>query len=91
MSSHILELNTLEDVVNVLFPSLAGNGSIPGNAKTLVNALYAFNGTGKTRISRLISERDEDDSLCFNALFQDFFVWDNDNNILIINYSNFYV
>ncbi|MGN1313081.1 MAG: AAA family ATPase [Candidatus Nanosyncoccaceae bacterium] len=85
------ELNTLEDVVKVLFPSLAGNGSIPGSAKTLVNALYAFNGTGKTRISRLISERDEDDSLCFNALFQDFFVWDNDNNILIINKNSWIV
>lgn len=84
MPSHIHELNTLEDVVDKLFPNLDRN-------KTLVNVLYAFNGTGKTRISRLISERDKDNNLCFNAFFQDFFVWDNTNNILIIDKNSWIV
>lgn len=74
MPSRTVELDTLEDVVHTLFPSLVDNESFLNNTKTLVNALYAFNGTGKTRISRFIAEREENDSLCFNALFQDFFV-----------------
>lgn len=85
MSSQITELDTLEEVVHKLFPSLNNSSITLSNTKTSVNALYAFNGTGKTRISRLISERDEGDCLCFNALFQDFFVWDNNDNVLIIN------
>lgn len=91
MPSRTVELDTLEDVVHTLFPSLVDNESFLNNTKTLVNALYAFNGTGKTRISRFIAEREENDSLCFNALFQDFFVWDNDNNILVINKSSWII
>lgn len=91
MPSRIMELNTLEEVVYMLLPSLVNDKSCPNNDKTLVSTLYAFNGTGKTRISRLISERDKDDSLCFNAFFQDFFVWDNANNILIIDKNSWVV
>lgn len=89
MPSQDVELNTVEEVTLALFPSL-GDPSVR-NPKTVVNALYAFNGTGKTRISRYISEREDDDSLCFNALFQDSFVWDNENNILNINKNSWIV
>lgn len=56
MLDNTKELDTLEDVVYRLFPSLSSSESTSSSTKTLVNALYAFNGTGKTRISRFISE-----------------------------------
>ena len=44
--------------------------------------LYAYNGTGKTRLSmafkNLGREGEERDTLYFNAFTQDLFVWDND-------------
>lgn len=53
--------------------------------KTKVDLLYAFNGTGKTRISRMFTNLFEDKSLCFNSMFQDEFSWNNSNSILVFN------
>src|SRR5690349_9136027 len=44
--------------------------------------LYAYNGTGKTRLSsafkRLGKQGDSRDTLYFNAFTEDLFYWDND-------------
>ena len=44
--------------------------------------LYAYNGTGKTRLSTAFKDLgkhgDERDTLYFNAFTEDLFTWDND-------------
>lgn len=46
--------------------------------------IYAFNATGKTRLSyELTLEQNENETieaLCYNAIIEDFFTWDNDEN-----------
>ena len=61
--------------------------------KKSVALLYAFNSTGKTRLSvefdDINNEGDKEESfikvLSYNAFLEDLFVWDNDN--LILNFS----
>lgn len=43
--------------------------------------LFAFNATGKTRLSKLFKKRYEDEVLCYNAFMEDLFYWDNENTI----------
>ena len=57
--------------------------------------LYAFSSTGKTRISRLLSDEENKKSICFNSFFTDLFNWDNENFVLnipkdcwIVNFIN---
>lgn len=56
--------------------------------------LYAFNATGKTRISIELSKDMEDsdfpNALCFNAILEDLFIWDNENYVFKIE-SNSWV
>ena len=53
--------------------------------KIKVTLLYACNTSGKTRLSKLFSEKYPDNVLCYNAFVEDFFHWDNENLILKIN------
>lgn len=49
--------------------------------------LYAYNATGKTRISIELSKDIEDftlNALYFNAILEDFFIWDNENYVFKI-------
>ena len=60
------------------------------DADKKVQLIYAFNGVGKTRLSRafkeLVSPKDQDDEseehkikvLYYNAFTEDLFYWDND-------------
>jgi hypothetical protein len=66
-----------------------------GNKKYLL--LYAYNGTGKTRLSMAFKEAgkqgDQRDTLYFNAFTEDLFTWDNDldgdsERVLKINSSS---
>ena len=58
------------------------------NQKKNISLLYAFNATGKTRLSTtLTNSMDEDKVLCYNAFVEDLFTWDNDNFIFKINPS----
>lgn len=73
-------LNSLEEV----FEDLNVNFNITSE-KIKVNLVYAFNGTGKTRISRMFTDLFEDKVLCFNSMFQDEFSWNNSNSVLSFN------
>ena len=44
--------------------------------------LYAFNATGKTRLSRTFDSGINTSALCYNAYIEDSFVWDNEEKIL---------
>ena len=63
--------NTLEDVATKLRES-----------QKKVQLLFAHNGTGKTRLSKVFKELGKDgessDTLYFNAFTEDLFHWDND-------------
>lgn len=72
--------NEIVDVYNVINKDFSTNSD-----KIKIDLIYAFNGTGKTRISRLFNEKLENKVLCFNSMFQDEFKWDNGNSFLIIN------
>ncbi|TSC52317.1 MAG: hypothetical protein LiPW41_528 [Parcubacteria group bacterium LiPW_41] len=60
--------------------------------KKKVVALYAFNSTGKTRLSNILngpegetdgdSEDSEKASLCYNVFLEDMFQWDNESYVL---------
>lgn len=59
-------------------------------SKKKVFLLFAFNSTGKTRLSREIEGKEDEntqETLCFNAFAEDTFVWDNDKLILYIKKS----
>ena len=61
------------------------------STKIKVDLIYAFNGTGKTRISRMFTEKQEDKVLCFNSIFQDEFSWVNDSQSLNISNTSWIV
>lgn len=55
--------------------------------KTNVVAIYAHNGSGKTRLSKLFQDKYEKQQLCYNAFVEDYFYWDNENSIFKIRPS----
>ena len=61
------------------------------STKIKVGLIYAFNGTGKTRLSRMFNDLLEDKVLCFNSMFQDEFAWDNNKSTLNINVHSWIV
>jgi len=92
---------TLEQIAEQLSTPTIVKKTVPESAKTKeieqtkpvpkVQLIYAFNGTGKTRLSRtlkeLISPKSEDDDsadenepkvMYYNAFTEDLFYWDND-------------
>lgn len=73
-------LNNIDDVFN----NIKINFDIVSE-KIKVDLIYAFNGTGKTRISRMFTDLFEDKTLCFNSMFQDEFSWNNSNSILVFS------
>lgn len=73
-------LNDLEDVLDRVKNDLGVTSD-----KMKIDLIYAFNGTGKTRISRMFTGLFENKTLCFNSMFQDEFSWNNSNSILVFN------
>lgn len=76
----------LNEVIDKIKIDLDGSSD-----KIKVDLIYAFNGTGKTRISRNIVNDYEGKCLCFNALFQDDFIWDNTDFVLNIRENSWIV
>ena len=65
------------------------------NNKNNLAILYAFNSTGKTRMSTIIQDENEEEVLCYNAFTEDLFWWDNKNLVFkvspdswIVNFIN---
>jgi hypothetical protein len=88
------EFNSIEDLAGAVKNKLAPNivdrvrGIVAKDKKKIV-ALYAFNSTGKTRLSNefelLNNEEGEEYKykvLCYNAFLEDLFKWDNESYIL---------
>ena len=75
------EYNSIEAVADKIKSNLNSK-----NQNKNVSILYAFNATGKTRLSTtLTDEMDDGKILCYNAFVEDLFTWDNDNYIFKIN------
>jgi hypothetical protein len=79
MSNPITTYNDLATLVTHFRSTLRPNDGSPGKDCIL---LYAYNGTGKTRLSGAFKNAgkngDERDTLYFNAFTEDLFSWDND-------------
>lgn len=64
---------------------------LSSNEKNL-EILYAFNSTGKTRISTIMqNEKEENEVLCYNAFTEDLFGWDNDNLVFKVKSNSWIV
>ena len=61
------------------------------NNKNNLAILYAFNSTGKTRISTIIHNENEEEVLCYNAFTEDLFWWDNNNFVFKVNPNSWIV
>lgn len=80
------DFDTVEELADAIKTKFT---STPNNKNVIT--LYAFNSTGKTRLSNLLNIKDETDgdtedeeirSLCYNVFLEDMFRWDNDNYVL---------
>lgn len=78
---------TIEEVAEKIKVSLAESK----DNKKSVMLLYAFSSTGKTRISRLLSDEENSENICFNSFITDMFVWDNENFVLNISKNSWIV
>lgn len=80
------EFNLIEEVANKIKEDLNSTSE-----KKKISVLYAFNGTGKTRLSNEFINLDEENesnkikTLCYNAFLEDLFSWDNEDFILSFN------
>ncbi len=77
------------DSISELFVNIK-NDLLSDIDKKSIALLYAFNSTGKTRLSIEFDELNENDNgyikvLSYNAFLEDLFVWDNKN--LVLNFS----
>jgi hypothetical protein len=85
------ELISIEDlamhVKNKLDIKEKPKGKKDAKIKNNLIAIYAFNATGKTRLTNILSGVENDHELdysaiqylCYNAFFEDLFTWDNDD------------
>lgn len=71
------EFESIEDVAKQIKNTLDSNSD-----KKKISILYAFNTTGKTRLSNAFIELAEEKVLCYNAFVEDLFNWDNENYVL---------
>ena len=58
---------------------------------TNIITIYAHNGCGKTRLSKLFDDKYNDKVLCYNAFMEDYFHWDNENTVLTIDKTSWVV
>lgn len=73
------KFNSIEGVSDEIKNMISKNES-----KKNILLLYAFNATGKTRLSTMFSELYDNKVLCFNAFTEDLFKWDNENYVFNI-------
>jgi hypothetical protein len=68
------KFNSIEDVADNIRHII----NLKNNTKKNILLLYAFNATGKTRLSTKFIELYSDKTLCFNAFTEELFTWHND-------------
>lgn len=88
------EFNTINDLARNIKRNLDASTS-----KTKILALFAFNSTGKTRLTKILSTADDENEvdngqtkvLCYNAFLEDIFKWDNENYILTFDTNSWII
>ena len=70
--------NSIEEVINKIKEVL--------NSKSIIS-IFAYNGTGKTRITRKIEEGNNEEGkvLCYSSFFTDIMSWNEEQNLLKFN------
>ncbi|HBS11558.1 MAG TPA: anticodon nuclease [Flavobacteriaceae bacterium] len=87
-SKTMSEFDSVEDVADKIKENLNSNSN---SNKKKISVIYAFNGTGKTRLSNEFIKLDEENELtnnkvlCYNAFLEDLFKWDNEQCILFFD------
>ncbi|MBR6688589.1 MAG: anticodon nuclease [Clostridia bacterium] len=76
-------MNDVYDTIETVAEGIKTN-LINKEDKKSITLLYAFSSTGKTRISRILSDEENNDNICFNSFITDLFVWDNENFVINI-------
>lgn len=76
------DFNSIEELFEEVKTKLDSERK-PGKVK--VALLFAYNTTGKTRLSQIFAEKYETQVLCYNAFLEDYFSWDNENFVLKLN------
>jgi hypothetical protein len=71
---------TVEGILDEVKKSL--DRTLQNTDLTKAVILYAFNASGKTRLSKLFVDQYDEQVLCYNAFIEDLFSWDNENYIL---------
>ena len=78
------DFNSIQTLYNNIKNEL--DSVIDNNSASII---YSFNGAGKTRLSNEFSNLNDAEEninvLCYNAFFEDYFSWDNENSILTLN------
>ena len=83
-SKTMSEFDSVEDVADKIKENLNSNSN---SNKKKISVIYAFNGTGKTRLSNEFIKLDEENELtnnkvlCYNAFLEDLFKWDKKQEI----------
>ncbi len=74
--------------IDKVYRQLLNNLNNKNDNKINVVVLYAYNGTGKTRLSKRFQDNNKDNTLCYNAFFEDYFYWNNDKLNLNIDINS---
>ncbi len=74
--------------INEILPHIKNEIDARKAKKIKVSILYAFNASGKTRLSKLFVDQYHEQVLCYNAFIEDLFSWDNENYILNIDINS---
>ena len=81
----VREFTNIQEVSSVIKRELdTPNVENPEKIKK-VTTLYASNASGKTRLSKILSDDFEEEVLCYNAFIEDLFSWDNETYSLKID------
>lgn len=74
--------NNLFDIIKCVQEDICNNKDV---------FIYAFNATGKTRLTgefkTNINEKEQIETLCYNSIVEDFFIWNNEEKSLMLDTS----
>ncbi|MBK7890721.1 MAG: AAA family ATPase [Bdellovibrionales bacterium] len=81
------EFNSIDEVSAVIKTELDTPHTEAEKVKK-VSIIYASNASGKTRLSKVFNDQNEDEVLRYNAYIEDLFSWDNESYALKIDSKN---
>lgn len=81
------EFNSIDEISTAIKTELDASNTDTEKTKK-VSIIYASNASGKTRLSKIFNDADEEEVLRYNAYIEDLFSWDNENYAVKIDNKN---